>query len=402
MTETISHIALKDLKSGRNDFQVLPHVSVSTDSEGHLVIDAPAIGVSRLLTNDLIELTGKDSFRWLGRADDVINMGGLKLHPASIEERLAPYINSPFIIAALPDERLGQVPLLVLQTRGTDISQTAANLQSAQYALSKQESPRYVCFTDIPLFNERGKANRMAFRGQPMYTTHKYIILLCICLTMILTACSPSEPSPETTDNAGGTSSGSTTGSYSGNPNTRRQDAFKTSVSFKLTNAVQEGGNDLYVRSIFENKDTETAFGQDVVEYSALSAHFADTRPYNDPNSYYLIDMATYRVVQPRVMNRVFYEKTYVFQFALYYRNYKNTQSPQTTAQPNNLPPKAPMGYIITQIPITVKDNGSMSPVSIYGQALDRFIEITYSRGYYKTAEQIERENASVPPPPQK
>ncbi|MBK6965975.1 MAG: hypothetical protein IPH20_19130 [Bacteroidales bacterium] len=38
-------------------------------------------------TSDLVNITSPGSFRWLGRADHVINCGGIKLIPEVIEKR---------------------------------------------------------------------------------------------------------------------------------------------------------------------------------------------------------------------------------------------------------------------------------------------------------------------------
>jgi len=69
-------------------------------------------------TGDLARIDD-EGFVWIrGRADDVINRGGNKVHPAEVEEviRKAPGINDVAVVAE-PDNRLGQVPVAFYEGR---------------------------------------------------------------------------------------------------------------------------------------------------------------------------------------------------------------------------------------------------------------------------------------------
>jgi O-succinylbenzoic acid--CoA ligase len=46
-----------------------------------LVIDAPLISNEQICTNDIVELVGENQFVFLGRMDNIINSGGIKLIP---------------------------------------------------------------------------------------------------------------------------------------------------------------------------------------------------------------------------------------------------------------------------------------------------------------------------------
>lgn len=113
MTETCSHVALRKL--GDDEFHALPGFSFSTDSRGCLTIDSSTLSFTRLVTNDVAELTSAGSFRWLGRFDNVINSGGLKIHPEEIERRIASLMppGSLFYIASRPSEKWGEEIVLV-------------------------------------------------------------------------------------------------------------------------------------------------------------------------------------------------------------------------------------------------------------------------------------------------
>lgn len=133
MTETVSHIAVRRLNGPERTalFQVLPGVLVGTDERGCLHITAAATNFDRIQTNDVVELLQPDSeasrvrFRLLGRADSIINTGGVKVQPEAIErcieDTLARWGLMPrLFVAGLSDERLGQ--RIVLFVEATPIS----------------------------------------------------------------------------------------------------------------------------------------------------------------------------------------------------------------------------------------------------------------------------------------
>ena len=82
MTETLSHIALRRLSGPDADSWYTPFtgVGVSLGADGCLVIDAPLVCDGTLHTNDFAELHPDGRrFRILGRKDNVINSGGVKI-----------------------------------------------------------------------------------------------------------------------------------------------------------------------------------------------------------------------------------------------------------------------------------------------------------------------------------
>ena len=85
MTETCSHVALKKL--GDERFNALPGISFSIDSRGCLMISSSDMSFGVLTTNDIIELHNEKQFSWIGRYDNVINSGGIKIFPEEIEKR---------------------------------------------------------------------------------------------------------------------------------------------------------------------------------------------------------------------------------------------------------------------------------------------------------------------------
>ncbi|MBB1529828.1 MAG: AMP-binding protein [Prevotella sp.] len=121
MTETLSHIALRRLNGENASLWYTPFntVSISLNTNGCLVIEAPLVHEGRLETHDRAEIRdGK--FRILGRLDNVINSGGIKIQAEEVEEMLRPHIKMPYLISKCRDEKFGEV--VVLLTECPDLS----------------------------------------------------------------------------------------------------------------------------------------------------------------------------------------------------------------------------------------------------------------------------------------
>jgi len=165
MTETISHIALQAL-NGKNAspyFDVLPGVKVGQDDRQCLTIEAPHLP-QKVITNDIVKLDGQ-RFQWLGRWDNIINSGGVKIIPEKVEaaivevfQRLA--IEYDFFIAGLPDEKLGEKVFLVIQGLAFDNEMQVRLSQALREYLSRYEIPREVVVLKSFVFTENGKLNR--------------------------------------------------------------------------------------------------------------------------------------------------------------------------------------------------------------------------------------------------
>ena len=82
MTETCSHIALADIADDSGIFRAIAKdTCFSTDACGCLTADIPHLSIRRVVTNDIVSILSPTEFRWLGRADNIINSAGLKYAP---------------------------------------------------------------------------------------------------------------------------------------------------------------------------------------------------------------------------------------------------------------------------------------------------------------------------------
>lgn len=116
MSETLSHIALKSILPKREEyFRILDGIKISQDQRGCLVINAPQLNNKTLITNDLIKLKNKREFKFLGRIDNIINSGGIKISPESLEDWIKKFTPNELVLIGIPDINLGEKLVLVLE-----------------------------------------------------------------------------------------------------------------------------------------------------------------------------------------------------------------------------------------------------------------------------------------------
>lgn len=152
MTETITHIAAK--KIGEEAFSILPNIKISQDDRNCLVIDALKISNDSIVTNDLVELVGENQFVFLGRMDNVINSGGIKLIPEKIEDKLSNKINARFFVTGKEDAVLGEKLVIVIEGEQQILDETIFD------GLDKYEKPKEVFYVSKFSETESGKIKR--------------------------------------------------------------------------------------------------------------------------------------------------------------------------------------------------------------------------------------------------
>ncbi len=116
MAETCSHVALRCLNGPdrQDDYHALPEVNLDQDERGCLVIAADYLP-QKVVTNDLVQFTGPGSFKWMGRFDNLINSGGIKVVPEEMEKEIRKETGLECAIIGLPDRKLGQRLILVAE-----------------------------------------------------------------------------------------------------------------------------------------------------------------------------------------------------------------------------------------------------------------------------------------------
>jgi O-succinylbenzoic acid--CoA ligase len=163
MTETITHIAVKALNNKAETFkgltnkyyQVLKNIQIDTDERNCLIINAPDITENKVVTNDLVQIIDDKHFEWLGRYDNIINSGAVKIIPEQVEAKLASYINARFFIGSLPDTKLGEKIVLFIEG-----NQSKIQIPNIKNILSKYEMPKNILFVARFSETESGKINK--------------------------------------------------------------------------------------------------------------------------------------------------------------------------------------------------------------------------------------------------
>lgn len=157
MTETCSHVALRAF--GTDLFEALPAVSFSTDERGCLAIKHEKASWSPLTTNDMVDLCTPTSFRWLGRHDNVIISGGLKIHPEEVERILSLSVSGiRFYVTGRPSEAWGQESVLVVE--GEPSAETERRFREAFAALPSFKRPKEIIYKEAFCFTKSGKIKR--------------------------------------------------------------------------------------------------------------------------------------------------------------------------------------------------------------------------------------------------
>lgn len=157
MTETVSHIALKELTSINEPYRAIGNTSFTTQNDC-LVIQSPELGFPNLVSNDIVKLIDDKTFHWLGRADFVINSGGIKIHPEEVERKIKGVINNDdFIISQLPDSSLGNKVIFI----GEEHLKSDDIQEKIEAVLDKYERPKAYYFIPYLIKTESGKINRI-------------------------------------------------------------------------------------------------------------------------------------------------------------------------------------------------------------------------------------------------
>jgi o-succinylbenzoate---CoA ligase len=157
MTETLSHIALRNVKKDIS-FKTLEGVSIDVEDDC-LMISAPYLGLKDLKTNDLVEILSENEFIIKGRKDFVINSGGFKYHPELLEKKIAQKIDTDFFIIGEKNQEFGEIISLFIEgVYSTEKMDFLNHVFST--CLEKYEIPKKVYFVEEFFRTESNKIQR--------------------------------------------------------------------------------------------------------------------------------------------------------------------------------------------------------------------------------------------------
>jgi len=154
MTETISHIAMREISFDSTNYKLLPGIDIRV-VDNCMQVNAFELGVCNLQTNDFITIAKDGSFNWLGRKDFVVNSGGVKIHPEQVEEILENLISLPFFVTGLPDDHFGEKLILCIE------GEIELLKNDLSIYLKKYQTPREIYFFEKFNKTQSGKVNRV-------------------------------------------------------------------------------------------------------------------------------------------------------------------------------------------------------------------------------------------------
>jgi len=168
MTETASHIAIRELSGEKHSdiYHCLQGITVTSGQNDCLQIFDSNL-TELLQTKDIAEILSLTSFRIMGRVDDVIISGGIKYWPEKIEKTLLSAMQGRFVISSMPDEKLGEKIVLVIEGETSDIDLINKKMTEI---LPSFERPKSIYFLEKFPETPNGKLKRreiaMAIKSQ--------------------------------------------------------------------------------------------------------------------------------------------------------------------------------------------------------------------------------------------
>lgn len=159
MTETASHIAIRKLNGNNKNlhYKCLKHVKISTNNNGQMIINSPDLEIKSLTTNDIIKITDYQVFKYVGRIDNTINTGGVKVNAEQIEFELHKTIlKDGFFIDKISDDYLGQ-KMILIALESIDIN---IILKAIKKVKDKKKRPKAILHTKQFIYTENNKIDR--------------------------------------------------------------------------------------------------------------------------------------------------------------------------------------------------------------------------------------------------
>ena len=162
MTETLSHIALRERYPNNHlFFKILDGIKISRADNGALIIETSHLSTKTHRTNDEVELVDESHFSLIGRLDDVINTGGIKIHPRVVEEILKSNgLEKEFFVCGTPHPELGsQITVVINAVNDSELSSVQEFIETLDWP--NYHNPRKVIARDF-VYTATGKINKRA------------------------------------------------------------------------------------------------------------------------------------------------------------------------------------------------------------------------------------------------
>ncbi|WP_310392175.1 AMP-binding protein [Hymenobacter sp.] len=167
MTETCSHVALRRLNGpgASTAYRVLTGIAAGQDARGCLTLRGDVTDDQLIITNDQVQLLDAHNFEWLGRADFMINSGGVKVPAEKVELVLDVALAEigearRCFVAGRPDERLGQAVAAFIEGPSLSAELEKRLQELLAERLGRYERPRQLVYVPAFQATASGKLDR--------------------------------------------------------------------------------------------------------------------------------------------------------------------------------------------------------------------------------------------------
>jgi O-succinylbenzoic acid--CoA ligase len=171
MTETVSHIALRAISGPEASgvFRTLSGIELNTRENGCLSIKGAVTRHEWVHTNDVVTLHTPNTFTWQGRADFVINSGGVKIFPESIERTieaagLTALTGRSILISSRKNSQLGEEAVLVIEGEAFTPLLEAKLMADLKTLLPPYQAPRHILYLENFPRGATAKIDRMRLK----------------------------------------------------------------------------------------------------------------------------------------------------------------------------------------------------------------------------------------------
>ena len=160
MTETISHIAVRNLKNCTNktSYKCLEDIKVGINNKNQLIINSKKLDIENLVTNDKVKIISNEKFLFLNRTDTMINSGGLKINPEEVENKILKSLgNNNFFVDKIKNDKFGEeIILIALKNIKIDLL-----IESIKLLKDKKIRPKKIYIVDKFIFNDNQKIDKL-------------------------------------------------------------------------------------------------------------------------------------------------------------------------------------------------------------------------------------------------
>ncbi len=167
MTETVSHIALKRLNDAEKSsyFTAFKNVQLATDERNCLKICGTVTQNEWIQTHDVVQLIDEKRFIWIGRADNILNTGGIKVQIEVLETKIEAILKQlnlfmSFAIVGIADAQWQQKIVLFLEINALPTDLSNALWKSLKTCLPRYEVPKEIRFLAQFPKTDTGKIKR--------------------------------------------------------------------------------------------------------------------------------------------------------------------------------------------------------------------------------------------------